>query len=142
MKQSAMILLAVAAVCVISASAPACDGIYGNSYGYGYLYRNLDQKIPYFAAYPPVYYSQPVARSYGYSPFAYPPGTRTPEIVSEPIEPETIINPYVEQPAKDAGTQKNSTKDKDKVTSTPQPTPLVIMNPFVESSAPLVQVSN
>ena len=30
--------------------------------------------VPYYAMHPPVYYSYPVPRPYGYSPFAYPPG--------------------------------------------------------------------
>lgn len=36
------------------------------------------ESIPYFAEFPPVYYSHPVARTYGYSPYAYPPGVITP----------------------------------------------------------------
>jgi hypothetical protein len=50
---------------------------------------------PYFALHPPVYYSVPVARTYGYSPFAYPGTVQTPEVV----QPEMIENPHVEQPA-------------------------------------------
>ena len=34
--------------------------------------------VPYFALFPPVYYSYRVPRTYGYSPFAYPPGILTP----------------------------------------------------------------
>lgn len=53
----------------------------------------IREYIPYYALYPPVYYSYPVARPYGYSPFAYPPGTRTPEVVKP--EPLTIKNQFV-----------------------------------------------
>jgi len=48
---------------------------------------------PYFAVHPPVYYSHPVRRTYGYSPFAYPGTVLTPE--GDQSQPETIINPHV-----------------------------------------------
>ena len=41
--------------------------------GYGWLYNTLRYEVPHFAAFPPVYYSEPVPRTYGYSPFAYRP---------------------------------------------------------------------
>jgi hypothetical protein len=70
-------------------------GGYGLGF-YDYTNANLNhQQLPYFALFPPVYYSYPVARSYGYSPFAYPPGTVTPEVAPGPVE---FINPYVPQP--------------------------------------------
>jgi hypothetical protein len=53
-------------------------------------------RIPYYALYPPVYYSYPVARPYGYSPFAYPPGTITPEITPKTAAVE-FRNPFVPQ---------------------------------------------
>ncbi|NQT14106.1 MAG: hypothetical protein HQ582_15235 [Planctomycetes bacterium] len=80
---------------------------------------------PYFSLHPPVYYSVPVARTYGYSPYAYPPGTRTPDVprqrskmiqnkffvpgkttgasatdrvAATTSSARTIINPYVDQP--------------------------------------------
>lgn len=92
-----------------SASAQDCFGSAGYGWpflGYSYGPNALDY-IPYFAAHPPVYYSAPVPRSYGYSPYAYPPGTRTPEV--EIIEPKVMINPYVPKkdspaPAKEAKT--------------------------------------
>ena len=46
--------------------------------------RDDNYRIPYYALYPPVYYSYPVARPYGYSPFAYPPGTMTPTSLRRP----------------------------------------------------------
>ena len=49
-------------------------------YGLGYFNYGYNQpRIPYYALYPPVYYSYPVARPYGFSPFAYPPGVMTPD---------------------------------------------------------------
>lgn len=52
--------------------------------------------LPYFALYPPVYYSQPVPRPYGFSPFALPPGVQPAEGIPVPVEPELTINPYFE----------------------------------------------
>ena len=72
---------------------------------------------PYFALHPPVYYSRPVARTYGYSPYAYPPRTKTPEL--PPPTPKVIQNRFV-PPLKDAA--KKVVKDN---------TPIRIINPFV-----------
>lgn len=90
-----------------STSASA-QGIVGGGYGgwggYGLPYNlyGLDS-IPYFALHPPVYYSRPVPRPYGYSPFAYPPGIMTPEI--EVPQAKMMINPFVprKEPAQQAG---------------------------------------
>ena len=65
-------------------------GFFDYGWGYGINYR----QPPYYAMFPPVYYSYPVARPYGYSPFAYPPGTVTPEI--KPTAAAEYINPYVQ----------------------------------------------
>ena len=101
------------------------DGDYG--WDIAELYRELYHNLPYFALHPPVYYSEPVPRTYGYSPFAYPPGVMTPEIVGEP-QPVTINNPYVPA-AKPASTDAKS-PDRSAAAS-PAPEPLVIINPFV-----------
>jgi hypothetical protein len=63
---------------------------YGGGYGYDSPYER--DHIPFFAMHPPVYYSYPVARTYGYSPFAYPPGVMTP---ADDGGPKEIINPHV-----------------------------------------------
>jgi hypothetical protein len=72
------------------------DGYCGSGYGAcgndGY-----NDHIPYFALHPPVYYSVPVARTYGYSPFAYPPSVMTPPV--EEGGPQEITNPYVPKAA-------------------------------------------
>ena len=114
------------------------DGVgYGLAYGYGIggLYNSLqfplDYRVPYFAAHPPVYYSRPVPRTYGYSPFAYPPHFRTPEIV-EPIAPVTMKNPYV--PASDSPA--SEAKPADETVLVPsQPKPLVVVNPYVTNNS-------
>jgi hypothetical protein len=75
---------------------------YPGMYGLGASPYSLGQipTPPYFAIHPPVYYSNPVPRTYGYSPYAYPGWIRTPEVA----EPEMIENPHVSQPAKEEST--------------------------------------
>ena len=77
--------------------------------------------IPYFSLHPPVYYSYPVARPYGYSPYAYPPGTMTPEVSVE--RPLIIENTFVPKKA-------ISAPKRDRVARTP----LRISNPYVVRS--------
>ena len=110
-----------------SAQAPYCGGSgCGWDYGYGYLYNILRYEVPHFAAFPPVYYSEPVPRTYGYGPFAYPPGVMTPEIMGE-AQPVTINNPFVPKTQSAPADEKS-----DRTASvTTQPEPLVIVNPFV-----------
>jgi hypothetical protein len=92
------------------------------------LYRELLKNVPYFALHPPVYYSYPVPRTYGYSPFAYGPWTMTPDVMMAP-EPMEIINPYV------PSTNTNTPAPKADTTTavTRQPEPLVIINPYVDA---------
>ena len=103
-------------------------GGWGINYPYG-LYGRRVNEVPYFAMFPPVYYSHPVPRAYGWSPFAYPPGTMTPEL--EPSGPQEIINPHVPQP-----NATKSTATSDKMTSAQPaapsgPIPQVVVNPYV-----------
>lgn len=111
----------------------------GGDYSYGWdiadLYRQLYQNLPYFALHPPVYYSEPVPRTYGYSPFAYGPEVMTPDVV-EGSRPVTIDNPYV--PLKNASPAEVKTTDRSAAAERPIE-PLVIVNPFV---APTRQVAN
>jgi hypothetical protein len=114
-----------------------CGGYAGGWAGYGYwdvgrLYSVLARNVPYYAAFPPVYYSVPVPRTYGYSPFAYPPGVMTPEVeVSEPL---SINNPYYHgkvEPAKAS----SPARPADKTTSTARPKgPKVVLNPYIKPS--------
>lgn len=95
---------AIGAVLIFAMGAVAeaqCDvawPYYAGWYGGLRNYDNTHAYIPHFALYPPVYYSLPVPRTYGYSPFAYPPGTMTPEIV----EPEPLVVPNKFVPSNDA----------------------------------------
>src|SRR4029078_11634333 len=61
----------------------------------GYAMYGHEGLLPHYALYPPVYYSLPVPRTYGYSPFAYPPTVMTPEVSMGDEQPLEIINPYV-----------------------------------------------
>ena len=89
---------------------------YAPAWGYGYPNACATESVPYYALYPPVYYSYRVARTYGYSPFAYPPGVLTPG--SEP--PRSVVqNVY---PSATGETESQG------------PQPLKIDNPFVEQS--------
>jgi hypothetical protein len=106
----------------------------GGICGYAELYRELLKNVPYFALHPPVYYSYPVPRTYGYSPFAYPPGVMTPDVAyAEPLE---IINPHVENTdAKPTASTKT-----DRSAATRQiPEPLVVINPFVAPNQAVAQ---
>ncbi len=130
--------LAVACMQLTTESAQAGHGLHGG-YGYGAydvgrLYRVLAENVPHYAAFPPVYYSVPVPRTYGYSPFAYPPGVKTPEIVDD-AKPVEIINPHF-QP-----TSTSEPEDKtDQVTETSNSVqPLVVVNPYITNRLASVQ---
>ncbi|MCI0333220.1 MAG: hypothetical protein L0228_08365 [Planctomycetes bacterium] len=130
---------ALGALSFATAKSARADCGYGGGcdwgYGYGYLYNILRYEVPHFAAFPPVYYSYPVPRTYGYSPFAYPPHVMTPEIVGE-VKPLEIINPHVDsteaKPAK-------AKSDRSAATSA-RTEPLVVINPFVAANRAVAQV--
>lgn len=120
-------------------NAQCVDGFCGGGYYGGYnfwdagrLYGVLSQNVPYYAAFPPVYYSYPVARTYGYSPFAYPPGVMTPEVELAAACAEEIINPHVVPTS--TGSSEKEAASGDRVTKTQQRSePLVVTNPYVSS---------
>jgi hypothetical protein len=89
------------------------QNVYGRSYGAGYGfglganpffvgnfgYVRPSEELPYFAKFPPVYYSHIVPRPYGISPYAAPPGIIPTEYMVQPLAPpEVIRNPYIEEP--------------------------------------------
>lgn len=87
-------------------TARESEAQYWSGYPYaGFLSRPVysiyDQdRIPYFALHPPVYYSYPVARPYGFSPFAYPGIVPTPQFkIRQESLAHVVKNPHVEQPA-------------------------------------------
>ena len=107
----------VAATCVNANQSQAqvagcgCQGFLSNSY-YGYNYNDAGfERPPYFALFPPVYYSdQIVRRPMGVSPFAAPPGVRPVEM-DVPPEPQHVVNPYIDQDP-DAKTEGEPGNDK------------------------------
>jgi hypothetical protein len=125
---------ALTAGSALASSAQAqCAGYggYGGPFGYwdiGRLYSVLADEVPYHAAFPPVYYSYPVPRTYGYSPFAYPPGVMTPEI--EAPGPQVIENPYVEPRVEEVEPEAAAPADETTGISR-EPQLLVILNPYV-----------
>ena len=129
-----LLIMTLAMVAAFAATTPAaraqngCSNGGGWDCGYGWLYNTLRYEVPHFAAFPPVYYSAPVPRTYGYSPFAYPPNVMTPEIVGE-VEPLTINNPYV--PATTPAAAPADSKSDSSASADRRVEPLVIINPFV-----------
>ena len=116
--------LAVAALQFVSRESQAgwpCGGGYGFYPGLQYSIYGQDY-IPYFSRHPPVYYSYPVPRTYGWSPYAYPPGVLTPEY-SAP-EPVTVVNPHVERTKSSVAKTENTARVE----------PLRVRNPYVEES--------
>lgn len=105
-----------------AAQAQIPNNLYLYNLGRGLPYSNGNEHVPYYSLYPPVYYSAPVPRTYGYSPFAYPPGYITPEIQFFP-EPKTLDNPHVVPEAQPTAAGAN-----DRTAQAPK----LILNPFVE----------
>jgi hypothetical protein len=111
-------LLAVAVVTIVAAStaSEACAQFgfnrgflnvgapnAGSMYGFAFPPQNLQDRMPHFALFPPTYYSYPVPRPYGYSPFAYPGFVPTPHV--DAVEPLTQANPYVTYESAPAATR-------------------------------------
>lgn len=126
--------LAIVATALITSAAQAQQpyGGYGCGLGsmwYPGMWYNVysTESIPYYQLHPPVYYSQPVPRAYGWSPFAYPPGVLTPEVV-ETAAPQVQANPFV---------PKSSVSEDDERVAGTQP--LRITNPFAVDRIELTQ---
>jgi hypothetical protein len=69
-------------------------GGWGGGELFGFELNGDENRIPFYAAHPPVYYSYPIARPYGDSPFPSPPTYFGP--LMEDSGPRTIINPYAQ----------------------------------------------
>jgi hypothetical protein len=147
MKTQLMILLVLVATALAAAPTTQAQGYVGcngGGWGWGYdlgaLYNSLDYNVPYFAAHPPVYYSYPVPRTYGYSPFAYPPNVMTPDVVMGDEAPLEIVNPYVpstqQTPAANADQSAAAARQANR-----QPQPLVIMNPYVTATGSIAKAN-
>lgn len=72
----------------------------GPIFGLGRIgFSPREEEPPFFAKYPPVYYSHIVRRPYGISPFAAPPGIAPVELSVPAVQPVTIDNPFFNQEA-------------------------------------------
>ena len=124
-KRLSFIVAAIAAICLSQEPAEAQHGAWG---GFAPWYTGYTREhIPYYAMHPPVYYSYPVPRPYGFSPWAYPPGVMTPEILGEMTGPKEIINPHV--PRADAKPMSSTNKTTNHKAG--GPIPQVVINPFI-----------
>lgn len=114
-----------------------CTSAVAQAHGYGWgcwinRFEHSDRRIPYFALHPPVYYSYPVPRTYGYSPYAYPPTVITPKLKKKP-EPMVIPNRFVP-------TRSDVPESATRPISQPAPIkPLVILNPYVEQDGKIAE---
>ena len=123
-------LIITLAWCATPASAQGGGGWGWDGWGINYpfgLYGSRVDEVPYFSMFPPVYYSMPVPRTYGWSPFAYPPGTMTPEVVVD--NPQEITNPYVPQ-SKDSKPAKPTARS----ASYRHPAPQLLINQYVNAN--------
>jgi hypothetical protein len=95
------------------------------------LFYEFD-RVPYYSKHPPVYYSYPVPRPYGWSPDAYPGSTETPHLQMRTVPAEPMNNPHVEP---------NGDAEPMTQTRARRPRPRVIYNPFVEQTSERVAAS-
>jgi hypothetical protein len=93
-------------------------GYYGqnNQFRSNFLSRQFrSEQPPYFAKFPPVYYSHVVKRPYGVSPYAAPAGIPPVEFgMGAPVVPLSVTNPFFEKgtaPAKTAQPKSDSKTD-------------------------------
>ena len=125
-----------ASVCASRANAQFMSG---GGYGLGFFnYSNnnlMVQRPPYYALYPPVYYSYPVARTYGYSPFAYPPGTMTPNVAPK-VKSVMYHNPFVPRKAEPVAdtVDKSVRRDMPLGKRSPVQVARIYINPFAKQA--------
>lgn len=122
-KASSFLRTAVLVLAVVFAAKEACRAWWPSDLGYpgsgGYVPWLSDlERLPYFSLHPPVYYSRPVPRTYGYTPFASLPDLTIFQSVQ--TQPMTVPNPYVASSAPAA------------VGTSVGPAPLIVRNPFVD----------
>jgi hypothetical protein len=128
-KHLSLVAAVVAVFCLTQEPAEAGHGAWG---GFAPWYTGYTREyVPYYAMHPPVYYSYPVPRAYGWSPWAYPPGVMTPEILGEMAGPKEMINPHVPQEEIEKPT--SNTNKTVQLHRDSSPVPQVVINPFVGS---------
>ncbi|MDH3717457.1 MAG: hypothetical protein OES79_04990 [Planctomycetota bacterium] len=135
--RAAVILCAAGCLTFVAGEAQAQNGVgcgngyCGDGYYYGFYRRRLNsdfQLPPYFAQFPPVYYSgPPIPRTYGWSPFALRP-TEYDYIPQLKAKPVMMHNPYVTE----AGEAEEKKTD-DKTAAAAK----VIINPYIQDDLPV-----
>ena len=108
---------------LLAAESAQAQYWYGNGFGPGTAYNGawVNERLPFYTQYPPVYYGHPTARPYGYSPFAYTAMAATPQAT-----PMNIVNPYVVEVNAPAAA----------AAEPPRPTPITIKNPYATETLP------
>lgn len=119
--------IAILAALMLVAAGDVCQGWwpYGgwSSAGWfpGCFPRSSDfERLPYYALFPPVYYSHPVPRTYGYSPFANLPELKT-IVEIQSTGPMVVRNPCFRSATGNEISAGLSAEG-----------PLVVRNPFVD----------
>jgi hypothetical protein len=133
---SAGMMIGIAVLCATGSARADWPWDYGYYGGYNWGFQRYaltnNQMPPYFAMFPPVYYRAPIqARTYGVSPFAYPPC----ECRHAAVKPEVIENPYV-KPDPDAKPMPSPKPKTDAKGKSARVEPLIIVNPYVTPEAP------
>ena len=137
MKRLFAVAMAVAAITLFNESDANAQA-FGNGYQFGaglstcynFGYRGYTprEQLPYFAKYPPVYYSNIVARPVGISPYAVPAGVTPVEMNHAPIKNVTIVNPFFDGSTPPMKTPTSTIKKLDHKTT-------LILNPYMDSIA-------
>ena len=104
----------------------------GTFFGRGFASRQV--RPPYFAEFPPVYYSGIVRRPYGISPFAAPAGVVPVELshAADAHEPAVVKNPFFNQNKAASASVVEASEEEVKSTKNKSTanTPMRIANPF------------
>ncbi len=140
--RAAIMTTMLAGVCAVADTAEAQTwfGFNGMNTGYPGYSVYVQNQLPYFSQHPPVYYSYPVARPYGYSPYAYPGWTPTPQPDPVKFAPRIVVNPYIVEPLpeppakKSAGVSTSAGAEMAASTNATTPRPKMIINPFVSEA--------
>lgn len=133
------VAIAVAAFSLMTSSSAQAQG-YHNGYqfgagvrancgrGLGFAINNFQprEQLPYFAKFPPVYYSHIVKRPYGVSPYAAPAGIAPVEMSYPAADPVVVKNPFFGKDIPVKAPANENLKKTDNKTTT-------ILNPYVEN---------
>ena len=137
--KSLVVILAILGISLCTAAQDAnaswdypgygCWGYSPFGWNTGYYLPDYVPPPPYYAVHPPVYYSGRIYRTYGDSPYAYPPRHRYFSYDTPVCSHRLILNPHV--------AQANPTVDEQFGWSNPNPQ--IIFNPFVDHHQEVAQ---